>query len=118
METLSAEKLRAQRVPPGSLTVWWLGQTGFVVKSQGGTLIVIDPYLSNSAKAIGEPLGLNLDRLVPPPLAPRDLVGVDLYAMTHSHGDHLDPRRWPAIEPQGAPVRTWPRRKRLRNFGR
>ena len=71
---------------------WWrLGQTGFVVKSQGGTLIVIDPYLSNSAKAIGEPLGLNLDRLVPPPLAPRDLVGVDLYAMTHSHGDHLDP---------------------------
>ena len=34
---------------------------------------------------------MNLDRLVPPPLSPRELVGVDLYAMTHSHGDHLDP---------------------------
>ena len=62
-----------------------------MVKSPAGKLIVIDPYLSNSAKAIGEQHGLNLDRLVPPPLSPRELVGVDLYAMTHSHGDHLDP---------------------------
>jgi len=26
-----------------------------------------------------------------PPLAPAEMVGFDLYAMTHSHGDHLDP---------------------------
>ncbi|MCU0871745.1 MAG: MBL fold metallo-hydrolase [Pirellulaceae bacterium] len=91
MKTLSANQLRAHRVPPGSLTLWWLGQAGFVVKSPAGRLVVIDPYLSNSAKAIGDQHGLNLDRLVPPPLAPLELAGVDLYAMTHSHGDHLDP---------------------------
>ena len=61
--------LRAAR---GSLTLWWLGQAGFVIKSPGGKLVVIDPYLSNSAKAIGEQHGLNLDRLVPPPCAPSD----------------------------------------------
>lgn len=91
MRTLSAEELRSQRVPAGSLTLWWLGQTGFVVKSPAGKLVVIDPYLSNSAKAIGEQAGLNLDRLVPPPLAASELAGVDLYAITHSHADHLDP---------------------------
>jgi len=91
MEMLSAEKLQSHRVPPGSLTLWWLGQAGFVVKSPQGRLVVIDPYLSNSAKAVGEQVGVNLDRLVPLPLAPSELVCVDLYAMTHSHIDHLDP---------------------------
>lgn len=91
MKVLSAEELRSQCVPQGSLTLWWLGQAGFVIKSPQGKLVVIDPYLSNSAKAIGDQHGLNLDRLVPPPLAPPELAGVDLYAVTHSHGDHLDP---------------------------
>ncbi len=91
MKRLSAEHLRTHDVPPGSLTLWWLGQGGYVVKSPAGKLLVIDPYLSNSAKTIGDQVGVNLDRLVPPPLAPADMVGIDLYAMTHSHGDHLDP---------------------------
>lgn len=91
METLSADRLRSHQVPPGSLTLWWLGQAGFVVKSPGGKLIVIDPYLTNSAKPIGDQIGVNMNRLVPPPLAPQELAGVDLYAMTHSHADHLDP---------------------------
>ena len=33
--------------PPGSIAVWWLGQSGFVVKSRSG-LIVIDPYLPST----------------------------------------------------------------------
>lgn len=92
METISAEKLRDHFVPRGCLTLWWLGQAGFLVKSPAGKLVVIDPYLSNSAKAIGEHGGLNLDRLVPPPISPEEMVGVDLYAITHSHVDHLDPQ--------------------------
>ncbi|MFH1924007.1 MAG: MBL fold metallo-hydrolase [Planctomycetota bacterium] len=91
METLSIEKLADHQVPRGSITLWWLGQTGFIVKSPGGKLVAIDPYLTNSCKAIGEELGFNLDRMVPPPLEPAEIVGVDLYAITHSHGDHLDP---------------------------
>jgi len=91
MKMVSVEELRSQRVPQGSLTLWWLGQTGFLIKSPEGKIVVVDPYLSNSAKALGEQNGLNLDRLVPPPLSPADMVGVDLYAVTHSHIDHLDP---------------------------
>jgi len=78
-------------VPAGKATLWWLGQAGVVVKSPGGKIGVIDPYLTNSCKAIGEQYGFDMDRLVPPPLAPADLAGFDLYALTHSHGDHLDP---------------------------
>ncbi len=78
-------------VPPGKVTLWWLGQSGVVVKSPGGKIAAIDPYLSNSCKALGEQYGFDLDRMVPPPLAPADLAGFDLYAITHSHGDHLDP---------------------------
>lgn len=87
--------LRAQihsyPVPTGHLAIWWLGQAGFFVKSPAGQLLVIDPYLTNSCKALGEQFGFNMDRMVPPPLAPADLLGVDLYLMTHSHQDHLDP---------------------------
>ena len=99
-------------VPEGSMTLWWLGQAGLVVKSPGGKIVVIDPYLTNSCKALGEEFGFNMDRLVPPPLEPADLVGFDLYAMTHSHGDHLDPetlagyRRAGGTGPYVAPPET------------
>lgn len=78
-------------VPMGHVTLWWLGQAGYLVKSPGGTILAIDPYLSNSCGALGRQLGFDMDRLVPPPLAPAELVGIDLYAITHSHQDHLDP---------------------------
>ena len=91
MGTLTMPRLRAFPVPEGSLTLWWLGQAGFVVKSPGGKIAAIDPYLSNSCKAIGDSLGFDMDRLVPPPMLPADLVGIDAYALTHTHQDHLDP---------------------------
>jgi len=78
------------RVPPGKMTLWWLGQSGVVVKSPRGKIVAVDPYLTNSCKAIGEQSGFDMDRMVPPPLAPADLAGIDLYAITHSHTDHLD----------------------------
>lgn len=91
MQTITREHLRSLHVPPQSMTLWWLGQSGFVIKSPLGRLVAVDPYLSNSCKAIGLDGGFDMDRLVPPPLAPADLIDVDVYAMTHSHGDHLDP---------------------------
>jgi L-ascorbate 6-phosphate lactonase len=91
MANLIMQELRAFRVPDNSIALWWLGQAGFIVKSPGGRIVAIDPYLSNSCKAVGERYGFDMDRLVPPPMAPADLVGIDAYAMTHSHQDHLDP---------------------------
>jgi len=81
-----------QKVPTGHVALWWLGQNGWILKSPGGKVITLDPYLTNACKAVGEAVGLNFDRLVPPPLAPGDLAGlVDAYVMTHGHEDHLDP---------------------------
>lgn len=91
MATLTLQTLRQFRVPDRSLTLWWLGQSGFIIKSPGGKIVAIDPYLSNSCKAVGDQYGFDMDRLVPPPMSPAELVGVDAYAMTHSHQDHLDP---------------------------
>jgi L-ascorbate 6-phosphate lactonase len=80
-----------QAVPRGGITLWWLGQAGMILKSPSGKIIAVDPYLTNSCKAIGDQAGFDMDRRVPPPLTPEQLVGIDLYVITHSHGDHLDP---------------------------
>ncbi len=78
-------------VPPRHIALWWLGQAGFVVKSPAGVVVALDPYLSNSCKALGDGAGFNMDRMVPPPLPPAGLSGIDRYCITHSHMDHLDP---------------------------
>jgi L-ascorbate 6-phosphate lactonase len=39
------EEIQATRPATGSLAIWWLGQSGFLLKSRQGTLLV-DPYLS------------------------------------------------------------------------
>ena len=88
---LSMKDLKSHKVPPKSLCVWWLGQASFLVKSPAGVIAAIDPYLSNSCQPLGEKIGINFDRLTEPPILPRELVGIDLYVLTHSHQDHLDP---------------------------
>ena len=84
-------ELRGVDVPPGSLAVWWLGQAGFLLKSPGGVLAALDPYLSDSCGPATREMGFDSFRAYPPPLPPAELAGIDLYAVTHSHQDHLDP---------------------------
>lgn len=84
-------RFREVHVPPGRIALWWLGQAGFVIKTPAGVVAAIDPYLSNSCKALGEGAGFDMDRMVPPPLVPAGLAGIDLYCVTHSHQDHVDP---------------------------
>lgn len=91
MKKMTMKQIKALRVPSRSLALWWLGQAGFVMKSPGGIIAALDPFLSNSCKKIGEQNGFRMDRQIPPPLPPKDLVGLDLCLITHSHQDHLDP---------------------------
>jgi L-ascorbate 6-phosphate lactonase len=86
-----ASALAACQVPKGSLALSWLGQAGFVFKSPGGTLLAIDPYLSNSCEALGKDAGFDMKRQVPAPITPQELVPFDALAFTHSHQDHVDP---------------------------
>lgn len=86
-----SQALSDRVVPKGNVAIAWLGQAGFILKSPKGHILAIDPYLSNSCKAVGESVGVNMSRQVPAPLRPRDLVVCDTLIFTHSHQDHVDP---------------------------
>lgn len=75
-------------VPEDGIALWFLGQSGFLVKSPGGTVIAVDPYLSDRINGMRP--GLDTARQVPLPLRPDELA-VDLYLCTHSHADHACP---------------------------
>jgi len=64
-----------------------LGQAGFRLEF-GGTVIYIDPYLSNS---IQEHEGDDLARLKPIPVRPDRITDADWVFITHEHRDHCDP---------------------------
>jgi len=87
MSSLGA--IRDHEVPTGHVTLWWLGQLGYIFKSPAGQVVAIDPYLTNSCAEGGRRAGLNVDRLIPPPIQPAEM-DVDVIAFTHSHGDHCD----------------------------
>ncbi|WP_153799016.1 MBL fold metallo-hydrolase [Foetidibacter luteolus] len=65
--------------------LWWLGQAGYIISS-AGIMVVIDPYLSDSAAKDGA----GFSRNYPPPVLPAELRA-DVYIITHDHLDHLDP---------------------------
>jgi L-ascorbate 6-phosphate lactonase len=62
-----------------------LAQAGFLLRASGTTL-VIDAFLSSRP-----------DRLVPPGVAPQDVVGGDAIPATHKHPDHLERDSVPAL---------------------
>jgi L-ascorbate 6-phosphate lactonase len=99
---LTLRQVREQSTPPGHVTLWWLGQAGFLVKSPEGAVVALDPYLTNSCKAIGDQHGFNFDRQLPPPMAAEELAGVDAWLFTHSHQDHCDPETLAAARNAGA----------------
>lgn len=66
------------------MTVRFLGQSGYVIKTAGCT-VLLDPYLSDSVnRIVGRP------RTLPVPIRPQDVV-CDAVICTHDHLDHLDP---------------------------
>jgi L-ascorbate 6-phosphate lactonase len=73
-----AARLLERPAAPGAVELTWLGQSGFVVREPGSTLVV-DAFLSPHP-----------DRLVPPPDRPEAFVGLDAILVTHEHWDHLD----------------------------
>jgi L-ascorbate metabolism protein UlaG (beta-lactamase superfamily) len=76
--------------PAQALSLYWLGQAGFVLNT-GKWQLLIDPYLSDflARKYAGMPLGHV--RLMKPPVRPVDIPRLDFVLCTHRHGDHMDP---------------------------
>jgi L-ascorbate metabolism protein UlaG (beta-lactamase superfamily) len=69
--------------------LWWLGQSGFLLKWQGKHLL-IDPYLSDSLTkkyADTDKPHIRMTELV---IHPEKLDFIDLVTSSHNHTDHLD----------------------------
>ncbi len=75
--------------PSDALTLWWLGQSGFLVHFRGECLL-FDPYLSDSLThkyaATDKPHVRMTERVIDP----AQLDFVQVVTSTHNHTDHLD----------------------------
>jgi L-ascorbate 6-phosphate lactonase len=90
MNTLAAE-IENARAPEGGVALWWLAQAGFVFKTASGTVMYVDPYLSNVVeKAFG------FQRLSLAPI-PMEDVRADWVLNSHEHLDHMDTDALPVI---------------------
>lgn len=90
------DEIAATEPPPGSLVVWWLGQSGFLIKSPHG-LLAVDLYLSEHLTKKYEATDRPHVRMTRAPLRGGDLGGVDLILASHKHSDHLDPGTLPDL---------------------
>ncbi len=79
-----AERILTLSVQSGHVGVFFLGQAGFVLKSSQGTLLAIDPYLSNCCERY-----FGFKRLMPQLLLPGE-VEFDFIVTSHAHFDHFD----------------------------
>lgn len=69
--------------------LWWVGQSGFLVKWRGKQLL-FDPYLSDSLTRKYADSEKPHDRLTEIVVRPELLEGVQLATSSHNHTDHLD----------------------------
>jgi L-ascorbate metabolism protein UlaG (beta-lactamase superfamily) len=79
----------ALRNPIEQLELYWLGQSGFLLRTRKVTWI-IDPYLSNHLADKYRDHVFSHERMKPAPIAIEDLSALDYVFCTHIHGDHLD----------------------------
>lgn len=78
-------------VKPSEAALFFLGQAGFIIKTEGGKLIAIDPYLSDCCNRF-----FGFKRLMPNILR-ADEICFDAIVATHAHYDHFDPDSIPEL---------------------
>jgi len=71
------------------LRVWWLGQSGFLIK-QGGATFLFDPYLSDSLTEKYAATDKPHVRMTELCVRPEALTGIRHVTASHIHTDHLD----------------------------
>lgn len=82
--SIFSESVIAAAPGRGETAVFWLGQAGFLFKTEEGRLIAVDPYLSDCCQRYA-----GFKRLLPRLFQPYDLA-FDALIATHAHYDHLD----------------------------
>ncbi|MEM7011861.1 MAG: MBL fold metallo-hydrolase [Verrucomicrobiota bacterium] len=74
---------------PDQFHVWWLGQSGFLVKWQDHHLL-FDPYLSDSLTKKYAETDKPHVRMTERVIDPAQLTMLDVVTSSHNHTDHLD----------------------------
>ena len=74
---------------PDRLHIWWLGQSGFLIRWQDDFLL-LDPYLSDSLTRKYADTDKPHVRLTERVIAPEKLDFVSVVTSSHNHTDHLD----------------------------
>lgn len=88
-EEFAADFRDADKVS-GAIHVWWMGQSGFLIKWNGSGLL-IDPYLSDSISRDRHGTDDPMERISGRVVDPLQLAGVDVVACTGLARDRLDP---------------------------
>jgi L-ascorbate metabolism protein UlaG (beta-lactamase superfamily) len=88
-----------EAAPGGSPHLWWLGQSGFLVKFDGRFLL-LDPYLSDSLTRKYEGSETPHVRMTRRVVDPARLDFVDAVTASHGHTDHLDAETLQAVGPR------------------
>lgn len=105
--------LQSQLVDPafpatGDLTLWWLGQAGFAIRTPTD-LLFIDPYLSDVLADKYRGKIFPHTRMHDSPVDPTQVTGLSLVLCTHGHTDHMDPGCIPLLQSRSDPLFVVPR---------
>jgi L-ascorbate 6-phosphate lactonase len=84
-----ATKVRDTKVNANTLGIFWISQAGFVYKTPAGTVIYVDPYLTDCVHRLYPDYGYGFKRIMGTPIEPHE-VEADYVVSTHSHPDHFD----------------------------
>lgn len=79
-----ASNVKNFRVPEGKLGIFFLGQAGFLFKTDRDCLVAVDPYLSDCCNRY-----FGFRRMMARLFQPYDFI-FDLLLTTHAHYDHFD----------------------------
>ncbi|MEO1235989.1 MAG: MBL fold metallo-hydrolase [Planctomycetota bacterium] len=88
-EALLADIDAADPAAAGGWCVWWLGQSGLLLKTDRGRLL-FDPYLSDSLTEKYADTDKPHVRMSERAIDPSRLTGLDAVTSSHNHTDHLD----------------------------
>lgn len=94
------EKVNRTIVKPGTVEIFWLGQAGFLLKTEDGKQIAIDPYFSDCVFRLNPEAGYGFKRIMPPVCSPKEM-DIDVLIITHEHNDHFDVDAiWDLVKPK------------------
>jgi L-ascorbate metabolism protein UlaG (beta-lactamase superfamily) len=88
--------INAAQPAAGELCVWWLGQSGYALKTVS-ELIYIDLYLSEHLTQKYAATEKPHIRMTEAPLHGHDIDNARLVFASHKHSDHLDPATMPDL---------------------